>query len=254
MLIRKVNMIEYKLKNGIVLGYEDKSHTYKVDGKKVPSVTGICSKGLAKPGLISWMISQPMIKAKSYINDRLDNNDRLDRLAIEHIFDEAEKFTDNIKKEAGMVGSIVHGLVEDYLKGKEVPEQVDKRVVNCWNIFIDWWPKQDYKPIEIEKKIYSKKHNYAGTLDLIVEDKEQNLVLIDIKTSNQVSFDYLLQLNAYQVAYEEETGSKISKALVVRLPKASKKIEVVDVPLNQQLFNAFLGAKNIMTSMDDYWD
>ena len=73
MLIRKVNMIEYKLKNGIVLGYEDKSHTYKVDGKKVPSVTGICSKGLAKPGLISWMISQPMIKAKSYINDRLDN-------------------------------------------------------------------------------------------------------------------------------------------------------------------------------------
>ena len=247
-------MIEYKLKNGIVLGYDDKYHTYKVNGKKVPSVTGICSKGLIKDGLTQWRINMPMIKAKTYLNDRLDNNDRLDRLALEHIFDEAEQYTTKIMKEAGMIGTIVHGLVEDYLKEKNIPDQVDKRVVNCWNLFIDWWPKQNYRPIEIEKKIYSKKHNYAGTLDLIVEDKDKNLVLIDIKTSNQVSFDYLLQLNAYQVAYEEETGSKISKALVVRLPKASKKIEVVDIPLNQQLFNAFLGAKNIMTAMDDYWD
>ena len=195
-----------------------------------------------------------MIKAKSYLNERLDNNDRLDRLAIEFIFDQSEQYTTKIMKEAGMIGTIVHGLVEDYLKEKDIPDKVDRRVVNCWNLFIDWQTKQNFKPIKKKKKIYSKKHNYAGTLDLIVEDKDKNLVLIDIKTSNQVSFDYLLQLNAYQVAYEEETGTKISKALVVRLPKASKKIEVVDIPLNQQLFNAFLGAKNIMTSMDDYWD
>ena len=31
-------MIEYKLKNGIVLGYDDKSHTYKVDGKRIPQL------------------------------------------------------------------------------------------------------------------------------------------------------------------------------------------------------------------------
>ena len=79
-------MIEYKLKNGIVLGYDDKSHTYKVDGKKIPSVTGITSKGLNKPGLIDWKINMPMIKAKSYLNNKLDNNEKLDRLAIEHSF------------------------------------------------------------------------------------------------------------------------------------------------------------------------
>jgi len=41
---------------------------------------------------------------------------------------------------------------------------------------------------------------------------------------------------------------------VVRLPKNAKKIDVQTIPLNQTLLNAFIGAKNIMTSMDDYWD
>ena len=115
------------------------------------------------------------------------------------------------------VGTVVHGLSRGLFKNNELPQQFDKKVVNCWNLFMNWWPKQDHEPIEIEKKLYSAKYGYAGTLDIIAKDKQQNLVLIDIKTSNQVSFDYLLQLNAYQVAYEEETGSKISKALVVRL-------------------------------------
>lgn len=254
MLIRKANMIEYKLKNGIVLGYDDKYHTYKVNGKRIPSVTGITNKGLVKPGLINWKINTPLQQVKAWINDRLNNKEPLDRLALEHIFIEAENYCDNYMKQAGLIGTVVHGLIEDYLKNNELPEQFDKKVVNCWNLFNEWWPQQGYEPVEIEKKLYSAKYGYAGTLDIIAKDKQQNLVLIDIKTSNQVSFDYLLQLNAYQVAYEEETSSKISKALVVRLPKLKKKIEVVDVPLNQQLFNAFLGAKNIMTSMDDYWD
>ena len=58
----------------------------------------------------------------------------------------------------------------------------------------------------------------------------------------------------YRFAYEEETGEKISKALVVRLPKSDKRIDVQKIPLNKKLFNAFLGAKYIMTSMNSYWD
>ena len=121
-------------------------------------------------------------------------------------------------------------------------------------MFLDWWEQQEYKPIHIEKKLYSKKHNYAGTLDLIVKDKEKNLVLIDIKTSNFISFGYVLQANAYQKAYEEETGKKISKAFCLRLDKRSDTPEIAHMPLTTKLFNAFLGAKYIMTSMNSYWD
>ena len=116
--------------------------------------------------------------------------------------------------------------------------------------FLDWWNKQGYEVVEIEKKIYCKKYNYAGTLDLVVKDKEGNLVLIDIKTSNHITFDYFLQLNAYRFAYEEETKSKISKSFIVRLPKKDSKIEVKELPLNKQMFNAFLSAKNLMMAME----
>ena len=246
--------MQYNLKNGIVLYYDEPTHTYKVGGKKVPSVTGITSRGLIKDGLTNWKVQFPLGQAKREINQMLNDNIQLDRLSLEKIFAEAEGATNKIMKEAGRIGTVVHGLVEDYLKGKEIPTQNDKRVVNCWNLFLKWWENQEYEPIEIEKKLYSKKYNYAGTLDLVVKDKEGNLVLIDIKTSNQISFDYYLQLNAYWFAYEEETKQKISKALVVRLPKSDKKIDVQEIPLNKKILNAFIGAKYIMTSMNNYWD
>lgn len=140
---------------------------------------------------------------------------------------------------------MVHGLIEDFLKGKKIPNQSDEKVINCWNLFLDWWNTQEYKVVELEKKIYSKKYNYAGTLDLVLQDKKGNLILADIKTSNHISFDYTLQLNAYKEAYEEETKLKISKGLIIRLPKKDGKIEVKELPLNKQMFNAFLGAMHI---------
>jgi len=102
----------------------------------------------------------------------------------------------------------------------------------------------------VRKKVFSKKYNYAGTLDLILKDKKGNLVLGDIKTSNHISFDYTLQLNAYKVAYEEETKQKITKGLIIRLPKKDSNIEVKELPLNKEMFNAFLGAKYLMLAME----
>jgi len=74
--------------------------------------------------------------------------------------------------------------------------------------------------------------------------------LIDIKTSNHITFDYFLQLNAYRFAYEEETNQKISKAFVVRLPKKEIEVEIKEIPLNKKLFNAFVGAKYLMEQME----
>ncbi len=242
---------KYPLKNGIVVSYNDEQHMYYVDDKKVSSVTGICGRGLPKPNLVNWLVYTPLNEAKRLINDKLENNDPLDRAEVERIFKTAKSKTDKIKEDAGLVGSVVHGLIEEYLKGKKIPKQSDKAVVNCWNIFLDWWNKQEYTVVEIEKKIYCKKYNYAGTLDLVVKDKKGNLVLIDIKTSNHISFDYLLQLNAYRFAYEEETGEKIKSSYVVRLPKKDGSIEIKEVPLTKKLFNAFIGAKYIMETMEE---
>ena len=241
---------KYPLANNIVLSYNDDKHMYYVDDKKVESVTGICSRGVPKPQLINWLVATPLNEVKRLINEKLDKGEQLDRAILERIFATAKKKPDTFKDEGALVGSVVHGLIEDYLKGKNIPTQSDKAVVNCWNLFLDWWKKQEYEVVELEKKLYCKKYNYAGTLDLVVKDKKGNLVLIDIKTSNHITYDYFLQLNAYRFAYEEETKSKISKAFIVRLPKKESEIEIKEIPLNNKLFNAFVGAKWITTTME----
>jgi len=236
---------EHKLKNGLTLTFDDEKHIYYHEGKKVESVTGICGNGVPKPELTGWLISTPIREIKDGINARLNTGDGIDRVWLERIIDKAKNKTEEVKKDAGLVGTVVHGLIEDFLQGKKIPNQSDEKVVNCWNLFLDWWNKQEYEVVELEKKIFSKKYNYAGTLDLVLKDKQGNLILADIKTSNQISFDYTLQLNAYKEAYEEETKTKISKGLIIRLPKKDGKIEVKELPLNKQMFNAFLGAMHI---------
>ena len=242
--------VKHTLKNNIILSYNDDKHMYYVNDQKVESVTGICGRGLPKPNLVNWLVATPLNEVKRLINEKLDNNDPLDRAGLERIFKTAKEKTNKIKEDAGLVGTVVHGLIEDYLNGKEVPKQSDPKVVNCWNAFIDWWNKQEYEVVELEKKIYSKKYNYAGTLDLICKDKKGNLVLMDIKTSNFITFDYFLQLNAYKFAYEEETGSKVSKSFIVKLSKKDAEIEIKEIPLNKKLFNAFIGAKYVMEQME----
>jgi hypothetical protein len=236
---------EHKLKNGLTLTFDDEKHIYYHEKKKVESVTGICGNGVPKPELTGWLVSTPIREIKNAINSRLDEGWGIDRVELERIIDKAKNKTEEVKKDAGLVGTVVHGLIEDFLQGKKIPNQSDEKVVNCWNLFLDWWNKQEYEVVELEKKIFSKKYNYAGTLDLVLKDKQGNLILADIKTSNQISFDYTLQLNAYKEAYEEETKTKISKGLIIRLPKKDGKIEVKELPLNKQMFNAFLGAMHI---------
>ncbi len=240
---------KHTLKNNIILSYNEDKHMYYVNDQKVESVTGICSRGLPKPNLVNWLVATPLNEVKRLINEKLDNNEPLDRAGLERIFKTAKEKTNKIKEDAGLVGTVVHGLIEDFLKGKDIPKQSDPAVVNCWNLFLDWWNKQEYEVVELEKKIYSKKYNYAGTLDLVVKDKKGNLVLMDIKTSNFISFDYFLQLNAYKFAYEEETGSKVSKSFIVKLSKKDAEIEIKEIPLNKKLFNAFIGAKYVMEQM-----
>jgi hypothetical protein len=160
-------------------------------------------------------------------------------------------FTDNVGSDAALVGSVVHGLVEDLIKGKKIPKQSDKAVLNCWNLFLDWWNQQNFTVVEIEKKLFSKKYGYVGTLDLIVKNKKGELVLIDLKTSNFIVFGYVLQVNAYKQAYEEETGNKISSAFCLRIGKTDTKVEIADIPLTKRLFNTFLGVKLIVEEREN---
>jgi len=234
-----------KYKDGTSLFYNPDTHTYVVNNKVVPSVTGICGNGVPKPELVNWLVYTPLNEFKKLIKDRLVNNLSIDDVELARIQKIASSKTNAIKEDAGLIGSTVHELIESFLKGKPTIKPSDPKVSNCWHLFLNWWNKSKYKVVDLEKKLYSKKWDYAGTLDLVVKDEKNHLVLIDIKTSKFISFDYALQLNAYKVAYEEETKQKIRKALIVRLPKDASEIEFRNIPLTKDLFKSFVGAKFI---------
>mgnify|MGYP001351110657 CR=1 FL=1 len=204
----------------IDLYFDPVKHVYKVNGKNVRSVTGVTSEGVPKKALTDWLVNTPMAEAKSQLNKLLDEGKKLDRVTLERVFLDSSQKTEKIKVDAGLVGTVVHGLVEDYLKGKELPEQTDKKVIACWNTFIKWWDKQEYTPVEIEKKIYSKNYNYAGTLDLVVKDKEGKLVLIDVKTSNGIK--RWQELKTKGLASEQVCKNKLKRKINFNMKKYEK--------------------------------
>ena len=237
----------HKLYNDkINLKFDEDAHKYYVNGNEYLSATTLIKLGCVAPGLERWKRVTPMSKFKEKLNEVLNNGNDLDRVKLERLYKESMSHTDNIGSDAALVGSVVHQLVEDFIKDKPIPKQSDPAVVNCWNLFLDWWNQQSYKVVDIERKLFSKKHGYVGTLDLVVKNKKGELVLIDLKTSNQIVFGYVLQANAYKQAYEEETGKKISSCFCLRIGKKDTKVEIAPIPLNKKLFNTFLGVKMIV--------
>ena len=109
--------IKHKLKNGIELDFDDQNHIYYCNGEKVESVTGICGKGIPKPQLVNWLVYTPIREIKDSINHFMDNGKTLDRVSLERIVHQATNKTDRVKDDAGLVGSVVHGLIEDFLQG-----------------------------------------------------------------------------------------------------------------------------------------
>jgi hypothetical protein len=144
---------------------------------------------------------------------------------------------------AGDIGRAAHQCLEDSIKhavvesGKVVQTLVnvpfDAQAEHCAKVALTWMQTHKVRWTDTERKIYSREHNYAGTLDAIAyvsscEDRtccpehfQDRLCLIDFKTSNALRTDYCLQLAAYQQAIVEELGTPIKSRIILRLGKSS---------------------------------
>ena len=145
-----------KYEEETIVEFNEDEHRYFVGGKEVLSATTIIDRGLIKPNLLKWLVAQPVNTLKQLVNEKLDNNEVIDRVSLERMTKQAKSKSNDMKDEGALIGTVVHGLIEDFIHKKEIPMQSDPKVVNCWNMFLDWWNKQGYEVVEIEKKLYSK--------------------------------------------------------------------------------------------------
>lgn len=235
----------------IELRYEPKEHIYYLlaNGEFIPqdgvtTVVHIIDKSEA---LIPWGCK--MMAAKLLTTAPVMTLPTGEKIIPQMAYEDYEKLVLGAKNahkeklnEASDTGSKAHAWIEQYIKAVLAQNQArieelfakfpdDERAVRCCHAALDWMRRHNVRWVCTEHKIYSRKHQYAGTMDGLChvdscDDPlccpnafKDRLSVADWKTSNYLYLEYLLQTAAYEAAYEEEFGVDIQDRWVIRLGK-----------------------------------
>ena len=168
-------------------------------GEVVPSVTTIISNNLGwnKQFLIDW-------SKKIALTQGRDSNE--------------------IMEEASKIGTLTHYLVECKITN-QTPDITPYRRAdllaarNGYLAFCDWeksWKPTKYEYSEVE--LVSDKYNFGGTIDIIAS-KDNKLYILDLKTSNHIHPEMVIQLAAYKNLFEEKHEKLIDSCGIIKLQK-----------------------------------
>lgn len=124
--------------------------------------------------------------------------------ALENFFKEVGDYSaaESVKNKSAEEGSLVHGVIEKILRREsfEIPESVKPAI----DAFLKFKERSGviFFPEFVERRIWSPKHCYAGTVDALVLFNGKFGVL-DVKTSSGFWPEYNLQTAAYVSALQE---------------------------------------------------
>lgn len=268
---------EYKFYNGeVTLRYDPKAHVYLlVQGDDlVPQdgVTTICHIIDKSEALIPWGCK--MMAAKLLANVLVSTLPATqERVIPQMTYADFEKLVLEAKnahkeklEEAATVGSAAHAWIEkvinviligdlDGLAALKNNLPADERAANCCRAAMKWMFKHNVVWCCTERKIYSRKWGYAGTMDgkAYVDSCDDpvccpvffrhRLSVIDWKSSNYLYQEYLYQTAAYQAADNEEFKEGIEDRWIIRLGKDDGEFEpwhAEGIENFDQDFDAFL--------------
>jgi len=119
------------------------------------------------------------------------------------------KTLDEARIPAATAGTMAHQLVEAHLNKRELPDlQGDPEIIGkarrAFDAFLTWSEMSKLQVRHTEVSLVSLKHSFGGTLDAIgMINGSNSLALIDWKSSNAIYADYLYQMAAYKLLWEE---------------------------------------------------
>ena len=146
---------------------------YVIDGIWYPRVTSIVSIK-SKPALYRYYANMPGWRA-----------------------------ADEAKERSAEEGSRVQDAAEAVLRGYEpVLDDITRPAVDA---LMEFLRNTHVTPLLVEERLVSRRHRYAGTVDLVAEVNGV-VGVVDIKTSKAVYRDYGLQTAAYAEALREDTS------------------------------------------------
>jgi len=187
-------IISYKNGKEYDLEYDDKAHSYKVEGVKVPSVTRVVD-GCFPKDLTHWALSIGQEEYDKVINDALE------------------------------IGNDTHQWIEHYIKYGHACTEPEDYISKSVNAFLDWTTEYNPEWVDAERKVYCDKYKYAGTVDAVAKINDR-VCVIDFKTSKKVYKPYHLQVTAYAQAIKRMDGlRRWPLGIILRLDKETGKFE-----------------------------
>jgi len=242
---------------------------------EVISVTSAIGAGLPKPFLIGWaakITAECAVDEHDVVSKMIEKGN--ERHAVDYI--KGARYRDMGEKADR--GTIVHSAIEAYLAGDKQTKEVIEAKLTEARVPKEMWKSTaamisgvmdflyDFEPevFQSESTVYSRKHGYAGTLDLVAKIRVGDSIVpavIDIKTSKRIYDEVALQLCAYAradfVGLDDGTEAPllpgddqtIEYGVVVR-PTASGTYEKQVFTLTDELFELYLSVLGTAKNLD----
>jgi hypothetical protein len=245
-------------------------------------VTGTCHIIDKSEPLMRWAVKKCLEKIRALTKDNLrpDGMYEIHIDDFETILEAARKADNEVLEDAAEVGHQAHAWIEsvvtEILSGNEprllellAKLPLDERAMNCCIAAVDWMVRHNVRWVATERKVYSRTHGYAGTMDGLAtcdscDDPmccphpfKDVLSIIDWKSSNHLVIEYLLQVAAYWFALVEETGYPVKDRWIIRLGKSDGEFDPWHRPGEESFkkdFKAFLDALALTRSVQEVED
>lgn len=221
------------------------------DGVNYPSVTSILSV-IGKPALLNWAAKverEMVVQVSSQLYEDMHSKPKMTavnwKLTLNTMLGKAKAASKELAK-AGEIGSQVHALVEWTLTGElgldaGPAPAITAAAQSAFSAWQKWRETVHLKPVMIEQTVWSRKHGFAGTLDLLAEVNGE-LAVVDWKTGKAVYSEAHLQNAAYRHAIREMGHGTPVKGYIIRLPKneTDPQFEAVEAEPEEESFRIFL--------------
>jgi hypothetical protein len=213
-------MEEIKLYDGQeTLLFDPVLHQYFWNEEQLPSATTIC-KLLTPANVIgAWSAKICSEEFKKLIRAGVT----YDEIELVKIAEQIKKAPNQTMGDAGLVGSQVHNLIEDYIHKGIAPEIINPEIKKSFGKFKEWYDKQEGLEIVFtERKVLSRIHKFTGTLDALFKNKSGQYIIYDWKSSSGIRDSMLVQIYLYKICIKEELGIDVQKGIIVNCTKTGK--------------------------------
>jgi len=228
-------------------------YTWGAKDERFPSVTAILG-GMAKPALTYWAAKSVAEYVANYVGTTVPDEKIRWAEVQEHLsnVEELKSVPWKYAEKRRDLGSTFHDIAERFAGGMEVnPAVFASDIRPLVESFLRWVDENQPEWVAMEAGVFNREHNYAGTMDTILEWRGRTVVL-DYKSSKDSYPEHALQLAAYRNA--EFLG--LADGTEIPMPKTDGGIillvreegcKALEWPSGPEQFDAFLALRKLYT-------